>query len=129
MDDLERLIKKLNSNNLAVRRSAADALRQIGTPAVVTLLELLNDTKEIVVQSAAYALGRIGDPRAVEPLMKKLGDKDQEVRLFAGYALDEIGDAERRQIADTLPSPDRVVSSMDQGDVSPGETKDAGEYD
>jgi len=92
---VEPLNKKINTNHIDNRRSAADTQEQIGGPAVGPLLELLNSNRRVVVHAAAYALGRIGDPRAVEPLLKKLNDKELEVRLFAGYALDEITDAKK----------------------------------
>lgn len=41
---------------------------------------------------AAMALGTIGDPRAVEPLVKKLGHKDMYMATAASYALTKIGD-------------------------------------
>jgi HEAT repeat protein len=42
---------------------------------------------------AAEALGRMGDPRAVEALIPLLGDPDWRVRLKAAWALGRIGDA------------------------------------
>jgi HEAT repeat protein len=42
--------------------------------------------------AAAYALGQIGDPRAVEPLIAALGDESSDVRQDAAYALGEIKD-------------------------------------
>ena len=41
---------------------------------------------------AANALGRIGDIRAVEPLIEALKDEDKEVRMEAADALGLIGD-------------------------------------
>lgn len=40
---------------------------------------------------AAHALGELGDPRAVEPLIAALGDSDFMVRMFAAEALAKIG--------------------------------------
>jgi len=58
-------------------------------------LEPENQTEEqdaAVRIIAAGALGRIGDPRAVEPLIKLLGDKDADARKQAAVALGRIGD-------------------------------------
>lgn len=41
---------------------------------------------------AAEALGRMGDPRAVDPLIPLLGDPDWRVRLKAAWSLGRIGD-------------------------------------
>ena len=46
----------------------------------------------IVHQSAAKALGKIGDRRAVEPLIKALEDENEFVRFDAAKALGDIGD-------------------------------------
>ena len=45
-----------------------------------------------VRKNAAEALGKIKDPRAVEPLIEALKDKDFRVRWNAAEALGEIGD-------------------------------------
>ena len=42
---------------------------------------------------SARELGRIGDARAVEPLIASLRDYDSEVRYTAAFSLGEIGDA------------------------------------
>lgn len=44
------------------------------------------------------ALGKIGDPRAVEPLEKALRDKGPYVRKAAKAALEKIDDYSRRTI-------------------------------
>lgn len=41
---------------------------------------------------AAEALGRMGDQRAVDPLIPLLGDPDWRVRLKAAWSLGQIGD-------------------------------------
>src|SRR5205085_2294162 len=50
-------------------------------------------TEESMLKShAAYALGDIGDARAVEPLVQVLDDEDVGVREAATFALGELGD-------------------------------------
>ena len=41
---------------------------------------------------AAEALGRMGDPRAVEPLIRALRDEDWRVRMKAAWALGRLRD-------------------------------------
>lgn len=58
------------------------------------LIQALNDpnAKDWVRMSMADTLGKIGDPRAVEPLISALGDEDEGFRCEAAAALGEIGD-------------------------------------
>lgn len=55
-------------------------------------IRLLSDDDEVSRWKAAEALGRIGDPRAVEELIGTLWDDDARVRLKAAWALGRIGD-------------------------------------
>ena len=52
------------------------------------LIAVLRDESSWDVRTAAaVALGNIGDVRAVEPLIKALGDKDSGVRIAAAESL------------------------------------------
>jgi len=53
---------------------------------------LLSDDDEGSRWKAAEALGRMGDPRAVDDLIGALWDDDSRVRLKAAWALGRIGD-------------------------------------
>lgn len=69
-------------------------LLAIGRPAVEILIEYLEDDDWVVREAAADLLGKIGDIRAVEPLMKRLEvDKDTGVKELAIKSLGLIGDA------------------------------------
>jgi HEAT repeat protein len=66
----------------------------IGRPSVEILIEYLEDDDWLVREAAADLLGKIGDVRAVEPLMQRLEhDKDTGVKELAIKALGLIGDA------------------------------------
>jgi len=65
-------------------------IREIGEPAVPTLIEALGDEDRRVRGGVARALGGIGEP-AVPALIKALGDEDEIVRLRALRALGGIG--------------------------------------
>lgn len=77
----------------------------IGRPSVEILIEYLEDDDWLVREAAADLLGKIGDVRAVEPLMKRLEhDKDTGVKELAIKALGLIGDARpARLYLDALP--------------------------
>lgn len=77
----------------------------IGRPSVEILIEYLEDDDWLVREAAADLLGKIGDVRAVEPLMKRLDhDKDTGVKELAIKALGLIGDARPAQLyLDALP--------------------------
>jgi HEAT repeat protein len=53
---------------------------------------LLSDDDEVSRWKAAEALGRIGDPEAVDELISTLWDDDANVRMKAAWALGQIGD-------------------------------------
>jgi len=55
------------------------------------LIAQLGDKNWRVRRAAIDALGKIGDPQAVQPLIKALSDRDLRVRQSAANALGEIG--------------------------------------
>jgi HEAT repeat protein len=74
-------------------------LLAIGRPSVEILIEYLEDDDWLVREAAADLLGKIGDVRAVEPLMKRLEeDRDTGVKELAIKALGLIGDARPTQL-------------------------------
>ena len=54
------------------------------------LIGALEDSDAGVRWKAAYALGEIGDERAIEPLIEALKDSDEYVRKGAAHALGKI---------------------------------------
>ena len=71
----------------------------IGRSSVEILIEYLEDDDWLVREAAADLLGKIGDVRAVEPLMKRLAtDQDTGVKELAIKALGLIGDARPTQL-------------------------------
>lgn len=77
----------------------------IGRPSVEILLEYLEDEDWLVREAATDLLGKIGDVRAVIPLMKRLEqDKDTGVKELAIKALGLIGDSRPTQLyLDAIP--------------------------
>jgi HEAT repeat protein len=90
------LCQNLNSNNGRVRWAAVRALGAIkdAKAAVIPLISLLDEEKEKesnIRDWAAWALGEIGDTRAIKSLVKALKkDKSPDVRQEAELALEEI---------------------------------------
>lgn len=76
------------------RQEAVLKLHPIGRPSVEILIEYLEDDDWVVREAAADVLGKIGDVRAVEPLIQRLRmDKDTGVKELATKSLGLIGDA------------------------------------
>lgn len=76
------------------RMATVIELLGIGRPSVEILIEYLEDDDWLVREAAADLLGKIGDVRAVEPLMRRLReDKDTGVKELALKSLGLIGDA------------------------------------
>jgi HEAT repeat protein len=75
------------------RWQAARALRNIGSKAVLALVEALKDKDKGVRKAAAFALGLIGQEAkpAVSALIEALKDENDSVRSYAAEALGRIG--------------------------------------
>jgi HEAT repeat protein len=89
---VEFLIERLKDKNSDVRRNVAWALGEIGDARAVDAL--IKALKDRVIRiRVAEALGKIGDSRAVDALIEALRDWDEDVRKSVVWALGEIGDA------------------------------------
>jgi HEAT repeat protein len=74
-----------------MRQQAVVGLREHGGPAVLPyLFALLHDRDDVVRGFAARALGWVGDPRAVEPLIYSMRYGDERYRAVVLDALDEL---------------------------------------
>ena len=71
---------------------ATAALVEVGIPAVERIMAVLNDKDKNVRKHAVLALGEIGIPEAVAPLIEATKDEDWQVRMAAIAGLDQIGD-------------------------------------
>ncbi|CAN5254832.1 hypothetical protein BH10ACI1_BH10ACI1_33840 [soil metagenome] len=87
-------ISALTDANEIVRATAAFSVIFLPKDeAFAALVPLLNDKSELVRRETAYALGKIQNPSAINPLLQILQkDKILEVRNAAVVALGEIGD-------------------------------------
>ena len=87
--DVEGLINALKDKDPMVRGDAAEVLGKIGDSRAVE--PLIEALKDIVQFIAIESLKKIGEP-AVEPLIKALKNKDTLIRSGAARALGEIRD-------------------------------------
>jgi HEAT repeat protein len=85
----------VTSKRASVRRCALCALGAMGQkaqPAFKQVARSLQDEDPDVRMEGIDALGKMGDPRAVEPLLALLGDPDRSLRTRATDALAGLGE-------------------------------------
>lgn len=87
----EKVVELLSSPSRGTRELAVRAAGNLQIKeAVPALIELLNDKDELVAGNAIVSLGKIGDMRAVEPLLDQFDRRYQTVVVYWVYdALDE----------------------------------------
>jgi HEAT repeat protein len=101
IDDSFNVLRNVEgaSEREEARMATVINLLGIGRPSVEILIEYLEDDDWLVREAAADLLGKIGDVRAVEPVMKRLSmDQDTGVKELAIKALGLIGDARPTQL-------------------------------
>lgn len=82
------LTESLSDTDVGARARAVRALGSAEREETAQILVPLLKTGDAWVRAeTAFALGRIGNPIAAEPLVEALGDENLEVRLYAGFAL------------------------------------------
>ena len=93
---LSILIQAIQDNTISYHRrcGVAKALGILEEPgAVPTLVSVLDDKNPILRREVIYALGKIKDKRAVEPLLERLKDESMpEIRVATTGALADIGE-------------------------------------
>ncbi len=85
------LVALLKSKSTTICYAAVDALATIGAPAIKPLSSLLNNYYASVRENSILALGKIGDTRAVRPLISVLKSEKRDDRMAAIDALERIG--------------------------------------
>lgn len=96
IDEIMDELRNVEESELreGARQEAVLKLHPIGRPSVEVLIEYLEDDDWVVREAAADVLGKIGDVRAVEPLIRRLRvDKDTGVKELATKSLGLIGDS------------------------------------
>ena len=106
-DVIEALARALGDHNYAVRYSSADALAQIGEPALPRLLEIGEAGATEARLMALRAIGAVGSRKALKPLVRTLQDPDWAVRAHAAAALGALGaDGRGRRALERLVAQD-----------------------
>ncbi|MCM1987679.1 HEAT repeat domain-containing protein [Methanococcoides seepicolus] len=67
---MESLIQNMGHQDVFIRLDAVKTLVEIGDPAVDSLIQALNDENPKILENSASALGKIGNERAVQPLIE-----------------------------------------------------------
>lgn len=107
-----RLILALgDQDNAGTRNAAADALTEVGSPALEALLGRLEDPDEDLRKFCVDVLGEIGDPLAVEGLVGRLRDEQENVQGAAAEALGKIaGERAEQALLGALEGKDLLVT-------------------
>jgi len=89
---IDPLINVLKGENLDLRRSASIALSTIkGIYLIERLVEVLQEEEDVDIKwRVALILGKIRDPRVIEPLINLLKDKNPKVKEYAANSLREL---------------------------------------
>lgn len=93
-DSIKAYVGSGNTTGTAPAIEAREALVKIGEPAVEYLLEALGSSHSSIVYNAIFALGKIQDRRAMEPLAEFMLNKEREWinRYQAAESLAQFGD-------------------------------------
>jgi bilin biosynthesis protein len=87
---VDSLVATLEDEHRNVRMMAAWSLAQIGEPAVKPLINVLRMGRSSARGDVAWALGKIGDQRAVEPLIHAMQEEEPTLQSDAAQALAKI---------------------------------------
>lgn len=85
------------------------AIEKMGAMAVEPLIEALKDHEGAVRKYAALVLGRIGDPRAIEPLGMALYDLHHDVGKASAEALTSFGGSSFEVLVEALDHPEMWI--------------------
>ena len=85
------------------------AIEKMGTAAVDPLIEALGDKEGTVRKFAAILLGKLGDPRAIEPLGMTLYDMHHEVGKVSAESLAKFGTPAVDVLIEALSHPEMWI--------------------
>jgi HEAT repeat protein len=88
---IQPLVRALTDEDALVNSLAANALIQIGKPAVPALIEVMNGNTQSARIHALRALAEIRDHRAIPAMMKALEDDSALLQYWAKEGLERLG--------------------------------------
>lgn len=119
---IDFLVSVLNHKDDVIKVNAVYALGKIGKPAVKTLLKMLKQTDnnaEYLRANVIGALGNIGDPRTIDPIIGALKHSSWRVRDSAVIALEKFKNKRAFDgIVTALGDKDRDIRSLAIGILS-----------
>ncbi|MBZ0288545.1 MAG: HEAT repeat domain-containing protein [Anaerolineae bacterium] len=92
---IKALISDLRNFDKEKRRTAVMKLGMVGGDEAIRalIMAVKNNHEDLIVRGrAALMLGKIGDPRAVQPLIQALDAPGLQTPLYAAQALGKLGD-------------------------------------
>lgn len=101
---VQALISAVSDENSIVREQAVSSLGKVGDPSATDalVLALKYDAQYDVREIAAWALGLLGNDKAILPLIDALGDEEIEVRDNAIEALIRISKSHQSHLIEAL---------------------------
>jgi HEAT repeat protein len=109
-EELQHLIEELHSPNKQMRLDAIHRLGKLGNAAVEPLIAQLESEDYEIRASAAWTLGKIKDPRAIEPLIYALQHTSDPERATV-QALGQMGAPAVEPLMKILDHPDPEIRS------------------
>ena len=91
-DEFKLLVHRISEEETRSQWVVESLVRKYGKQAVPYLIPLLTDEDEDFAREVAEWLGKLKDPRAVQPLIDALSSEAFYVRYEAALALEQIGD-------------------------------------
>ena len=95
LKEMRQLTTDLRSFNKSVRRAAVTKIGMIGgDEAIKVLINVVKNPHEDLIArgNAALMLGKLGDSRAVQPLIEALNGSGFHTPLYAAQSLGKLGD-------------------------------------
>ncbi len=92
---IKQFLSELRDYNKEKRRTAVMKLGMVGGDEAVRalIMAVKNNNEDLIVRGrAALMLGKLGDARAVEPLIQALAAPGHQTPLYAAQALGKLGD-------------------------------------